>query len=159
MIDDYFSDNLQNDIKIPLLASIKYRDFGWREIFKTMFNNLNKSNQNQGFEPIIANGFNDKSISFKAIGKGALLNKNKWISKSIALCSSKNIKVLLLTTPIFNLNNGFSFERIHNLYEIEYFNDVDSLCNRRYFSDQTHLNSFGANKYSKILATHLNSLK
>jgi hypothetical protein len=158
MIDDYFSENLQNNIKIPMLASIKYRDFGWREILKTMFNNLNKSNQNLGFEPIVANGFNDKSNSFKIIGKGNLLNQNKWISKSIALCRSKNIKVLLFTTPIFKMSNGFFFERLYNLYEIEYFNDVDSLGDKRYFFDQTHLNSIGADEYSKILATHLNSL-
>ncbi len=148
-VEDYYSVGLKNEMNIPLLPSILYRDFGWREISKIAIKNHYDIN-NEGFTPL----FGNKTFAVKdiEINRKSLLVPNPWISKTIELCNKNNINTILFTAPIYNLKNGFRFNNIANLYKCKYYNYSDSLQNKSLFFDQTHLNENGARCFSLKLA-------
>ena len=154
-IDDYYSNELKRELSIPLYPSIKYRDFGWREILKTLFNNSNIANKELGFLPIIEQ-HNVKQYDY---AKFKIIKPNKWISKSITFCKENNINVLLFTAPIWKLNANIKFENIRQLYPVDYINFSDSLQKVQYYSDGTHLNRKGAEVFTKIFSKQLIVIK
>jgi hypothetical protein len=150
IIDDYFSANLKDELRIPLFASLNYRDFGWREVIKTLFNNNNSANQNLGYTAIQSKGF--KPTQLYKFNKDAFRKQNIWTSKAINLCNEKKIKVHLFTAPICTSNQIQTFNRFSRLYNVDYIDySLRFKDSQQYFSDPTHLNREGAMLFSKIM--------
>ena len=158
IIDDYFSASLKDELRIPLYASMNYRDFGWREIIKIFLNNTNSINQNFGYTPIQTNGFNHKQL-FKLHVK-AFKIQNIWILKAINLCNEKNIEVHFFTAPICTSNQIQTFNRFSRLYNVDYIDySLRFKDSQQYFSDPTHLNREGAVLFSKTFARDILKLR
>lgn len=154
ILDDYYSEQLNNELKIPLYASIKYRDFGWREMLKTIFNNSNVSQNNLGYIPMLTNKFHG---DMKVFNIHLLFDKkNSWIAKSIEICLKNNIRVFLFTSPICSKKMVAKFDNLGKMYNVDYYNWSNYFRdNISYFSDKTHLNSNGADNFTKELGLFL----
>lgn len=91
----------------------------------------------------------------------------KYLFKIINLCIKKNIKVILITTPIYsskfkNHNNYiFEFIKLHpDLISLPYikFEELIDYSNYNYFVNYTHTNSIGSVCYSNALGEKLKKL-
>ena len=151
LIDDYFTSEQNIKYKIPLYASVKYRDYSWREILKTIFRNKPQI-LDQGYIPIKREfqTNNRKDIPTNVPLK-FLAKKNIWVIKTIELCKKNGIGITLFTAPYYQIN--FS-ERFNNFrqYNCPYFNLSKTIKDSRYYSDNSHLNNFGAILFTQILS-------
>jgi hypothetical protein len=154
IIDDYYSDNARFIMDFPLLASMKNRDFGWREVLKTTFrNNLYEEmeTKNFGYVKIEPKAY-EESPNAPIIPNQ---NKNVWISKSIESCKKRGVKVILYTAPYFyeNIKDRFDFLKI---YGVPYYNFSNLLKSKKSFKDYNHTNSIGTDSLTMELAKTFN---
>ncbi len=90
-----------------------------------------------------------------------------YLEKMIALCKSKQVKLIMITTPILKLQPQITMQvdriaqqhllPILNKSNIHYldFTHLDICHDFHYFYDYHHLNSMGKTKYNTILAQKL----
>lgn len=71
------------------------------------------------------------------------------------ICIENNVKIIFFTSPIFNSSQEFLF----SFSSAQYLDFSDSLQNPTYYKDQTHLNSNGAEKFTKVIYNKLISLR
>ena len=152
IIDEYFKPEIKKELNVPLLPSILYRDYGWREILKTIVRNKNSTEKNNGFAEnygyIKEKGINSKSTKNELEKE---FNKNYWINKTIDICKNNNIQLILFTSPYFQNTNFQNFENF-NKYNLVYFNLSSSLNQEQFFSDNEHLNLNGAKIFTNIIS-------
>jgi len=104
IIDDYFTEDLNKTLRIPLLTYITIKNLSWREILKsTIKNELNMKKLGFGGRM----GTFNTEASYKA---KVSVDKNVWVEKFIQLCKKNNIKLMIFTSPIYRIEN---FERIN----------------------------------------------
>jgi hypothetical protein len=149
LIDEYFSNDLAKILNIPLRASEVNRDFGWREILKSFFNNGKNLYLNNGYIPLLEN----RTIAQKdlIISVNDINTLNPWILAAINACNEKNIQTVLFTSPYFNSKNFNNFN-FFNRYGITYWNFANSLKNPDLFSDNAHTNHEGAIQFTDTLS-------
>jgi hypothetical protein len=146
IIDDYFSKKLNWQLKLPLYKNMIFKDLGWRELLKSLFQNSYNNNKN---------GFGGKIGTHILENKKFLLktteNRNIWISKITELCEVNNKKLIIFTAPIFGVQNP---EKLLNLnkYGTPYFNYADMLIDKKFYFDEWHINTIGADSLTKIIA-------
>lgn len=160
LIDDYFSQDLINKSQIPLLLNAQNRDFGWREILKTVFKNNIYSDLNKrkfGYVPIMDTHYVEGSN--KTLKKPEKLSKNKniWIEKTLDLCKKQKIKVILFVSPYYLCKDSEQFEYLR-VYKQPIFNFSDLLVDKKYFRDQSHLNYLGADSFTRVFSDSFNNL-
>jgi hypothetical protein len=106
---------------------------------------------------------NEKSnLNFSKSGNSQLSDINlRYLEKIIELCKKKNIKVYLTTSPYHSSISALFYrpnlrKYIHNKYSNIDFLDYSftSLSNQE-FGDLTHLNHYGALKYSLLFQKNL----
>jgi hypothetical protein len=88
----------------------------------------------------------------------------EYLYRIIDMCSKKNIKVYLYSSPVFSTykeliprQNLADFENVKNDIvkrhgNIEFIDHTDYIHERNYFGDQDHLNSLGAILVSKLIS-------
>lgn len=123
-------------------------------MFKPIVNNSKVSQNNLCYVPMLTNNFH---VDMKVFTNRIFLNiKNTWIVKSIEICLKNDIRVFLFTSPICSNNDVAEFDKIEKLYKIDYFDFSNYFGgNISYFSDQMHLNSRGADNFTKALGLFL----
>ena len=94
------------------------------------------------------------------------MNKD-FLIKSILFCKNKRINVILITPPLYNTYLSqipdYSINEVDSLinkicgdYQIKWFNySADKRFNIKDFLNDNHLNSNGAEKFSKIINTEI----
>ena len=126
---------------IPLYRYIKYRDIGWRELYKILINNHNNIFElGKGYRKVEVIG---TDILNTNINWGKAQRMNIHIQSIIDLCKSNNIFLIFFTSPVYgefdqNLCNYFD-AKINN-----YINQSKLIANINYFADRTHVNHKGA---------------
>ncbi|HXD91775.1 MAG TPA: hypothetical protein VNX01_01110 [Bacteroidia bacterium] len=113
---------------------------------------LNETDENEGFG-------NTKFETKRSQAKISEVDK-KYFLKIIQLCNSKNIKVILITTPIYNYNHQSFFssyiKSISQELNLRYYGFEGLMENNRiYFNDYTHTNKLGSIQYSINLGKKL----
>jgi hypothetical protein len=150
IIDEYFPTEMQDKLRIPFYASILYRDFGWREMLKTLLKNENQSILNFGYSPVsgyIKEEFT-KNQPFEFSAETYL--SNKWFEKIRKISNKKNIKLIFFTAPYWACDNK-GLSPISKSDGDFYINLSDFNKNPRLFKDESHLNHEGALLFSKTL--------
>tara|TARA_B100001750_G_C15441705_1_gene563929 strand:- start:285 stop:1172 length:888 start_codon:yes stop_codon:yes gene_type:complete len=142
ILSDYY--NYCEDSKyyrIPLYRYNKYRDLGWRELYKIIINNSNELFQvHSGYRKRDRERVNitNEQISWDYPNK-----INTHIQSIIDLCERQNIKLIFLTSPVYgrlnqNVCNEFD-EKFDN-----YINQSQLIDDIEYFVDRSHVNHQGA---------------
>lgn len=151
LIDDYFDEKTKLEMSIPLYASIIHRDFGWREILKTMINNKPADDSLYGYVPIFRSYHENNASKRPVLMDTCFRAPNPWIRKAIDICKDRNIKVILFTSPIYKLENPNYLSRF-SMYKEDYLNLSESLSDSAYFKDYMHVNNSGALLFTEELS-------
>jgi hypothetical protein len=157
IIDDYYSENTNIENKIPLLFSIKYRDFGWRELLKASLRNKIEVN-NKGFAPIGGYLSDTSNFPCDSVSRKIFSDKNDWLLKIVEKCSSERINLIFFTSPYLKLCDAQNFELL-KMYGVPYYNYSTSLSDSGLFKDNSHVNEKGAYLFSMLLARDLCAYK
>ena len=79
----------------------------------------------------------------------SIVKENPLYTKLISFCNAHDIKVYFFTAPYYKFKGDITM--LEDLLP-QYTNFSDSLSDRLYFSDQIHLNTKGAQKFTEIFA-------
>lgn len=155
-IEDYFDDSIKMQMCMPLLPNILNRDFGWREILKTLVVNKNVTAALRGYSPIYGElqleEMNQNTFGLENIAD----QQNIWISKSIELLQKSGVEVFLFTSPYFNFSQKAKLNNL-KVYNLTYFNFSNSISSGEYFKDYSHVNNAGARLLTDSLAERFKS--
>ena len=136
--------------KYKYLPFYRYQKFepkiGVRNVSLSLINKTPNFIENKGFVPIFGEIKIDKPISLKIIRKS-----NINFKEIIKFCNSKNIEITFFTSPIYNQKNNFN---LLSNYLPNYYDLSNSVKNKKYFKDQTHLNALGAEEFTKIFTQY-----
>lgn len=94
----------------------------------------------------------------KLEGEGIDMIKFSYFEKFIDLCNSHNIKLYITVSPWYKMKESDTYAPISNLCKkkgVAFLNhNFDSTFNYRkeYFHDAAHLNKYGAETFSKVIA-------
>jgi hypothetical protein len=150
-IEDYYDDSIKNQMCIPLLPNILNRDFGWREVLKTIVRNRDASNVLNGYAPIYGELGSESFHQNLHDSEFAGNEENTWTLKSIQLLQNNGVQVILFTAPYYNYSHSEIFNRLE-MYDLPYFNLSNSILRLEYFSDHSHVNDSGAHFFTDSLA-------
>jgi hypothetical protein len=148
---NYYDDYTAHQMWIPLLPNALNREFGWREIIKSIFRNLPISEEMGGYFPISGVLQFDKEVEFIEVPDSFGMSPNTWIQQSIELLEKKGVKVILFTAPYYTLQPTDKLERL-GLYELPYINCSKCISNSEMFSDVSHINHKGALVFTDSIA-------
>jgi hypothetical protein len=160
IVDDYFSEELKIKSKVPLLLNSTNRDYGWREVLKTVFkNNLysDPSSKKFGYVPIIDNHYKEAPNEAERQIEKLVCKKNIWIEKTVQFCKSQGIKVVLFVSPYYTNSDPEQFNYF-SVYGCPSFNLSNLLSQKSFFRDQSHLNEKGADSFTRVFADSFNNL-
>lgn len=165
-IDDRFNSFYYNPLHSLPYSQIQYLSaslHGWLKIpgkYDTLMY--------KGFETNIPNKSFFREPT-KPINSYISIKNRQYIDSLISLCKSKNIKLTLVTSPVFGngnldvLNKSALTKQLNNIAyinHIPYLNYTDSLefNNSDLYSDQYHLNLSGALKFSLSFSKGFNNI-
>lgn len=126
-------------------------------------------NTTLGSELLADSSAHDNNIENKTSQSEMSQTDQKYFLKIIGLCDTKNINIILITTPLYTPANQArsvkpflsyvnSISRSKNIPYYSFENLINS-TDLRYFNDNTHTGSKGSIEYSKNLGTRLKSDK
>lgn len=161
--------NKYNDVFYDYIP--KWKFYLWKIIPVTKYIEYNKQfnldsrplfDKNMGSNLMAVNTKNKKLIFKRHQTIISDLDK-KYFLKIIDLCEVNNIKLILITTPIYNKNNkndnSISKQYIKSIsgkLNLNYYEFYDLIKNNPdYFNDNTHTNKFGTIEYSINLGKKL----
>ena len=138
----------------------RYNTIWFRILLYNFFSDNDKSGK--GFVP------HEKPISPPILSESDPIkyvseNKLSILQDIIKMCKSHNIKLFIFTPPTYcnfiaEPMTITALQEICNKNNISYFNDVsdgDFMNHIEWFYDTSHLNKYGADVYSKILASRV----
>lgn len=134
---DYFQDT-----KIPFY---RYMNYGYKIGYRELLLKIGNKNREKGFyiglETVMKK--DTTSVQFKNKYSSEFINEIKEYGKS------KEIKLILYTSPYYNVKNQEVFKETLSKNDIAYY--IDSIKKVNYFKDGGHLNKFGADKFTKMI--------
>ncbi len=125
----------------------RYQKFGGRlgarEVFSSLFGTGYDYERTKGYMPRY--GVLEEEKEF--IPDIALVEENCYYTALVAFCETRNIDIYFFTAPYYKFEGDIE---LLNTFLPNYTNFADSLKNREYFSDQIHLNTKGAKRFTEI---------
>ncbi len=129
---------------VPFYRYQKYAGrLGFREVVSSAVGGGYNYTASMGYMPL--EGVLEKDEPF--VPDGTITKENELYLNLIQLCEQNNIKIYFFTSPYYGLKDDF--KTLHT-YLPNYTNFSGSMEQRVDFSDQVHLNTDGAEKFTKI---------
>jgi len=155
IISSYFNYCEDNTFyNIPLYRYVKYRDLGWREFYKTIIKNRNKSFiKDKGYAPLYKKLSNDIIINKYNFDESILYNKH--LDEIIKICRQNNIELIFFSSPVFS-NHNYKLINILENYLPNYYNQTELLKEKMYFKDNMHINHRGAIIQTNDISIYIN---
>lgn len=161
---DYFDRRKYFVWKVPLLRYIEYNSHYQLNPWNN--NNEDRFTHRFGFAEAFSKGFRR---DFKKDSLELRIHPFdiKYLNMSIELAQKNHIEVILFTAPVeesfisIEINRKRSFDKIKDIakkHGVPYydFSVVEGLRDTSFFSDETHLNGKGADKFTKHFYRKLN---
>jgi hypothetical protein len=147
----YYTEEIKNEMRVPLLANALQRDFGWREIVKTLIRNHAVSDESKGYAKVEEVIDLSRKLELTEVSNSFASQENPWIRRSISLLNEQGVDVFVFTSPYYSSQPTDKLDRLH-LYSLPYFNLSKCIANPEMFSDVSHLNHSGSLVFTDSLA-------
>jgi len=91
--------------------------------------------------------------------------KVKYLIQFIHDCKENGTQLLFVVSPRFGATTSIGYQPVLDICRKEHCDNVDYYCapefvsNKEYFKDSYHLNNYGADVYTKVVAERLKSIK
>ena len=129
---------------IPFYRYQKYAGrLGFREVISSALGGGYKYPVSRGYMPL--EGVLQEDEEF--IPDVTITKENKLYQNLIQLCEQNDIKVYFFTSPYYRLKDDF---QLLETYLPNYTNFSNHIEEQTYFSDQVHLNTEGAKRFTEI---------
>lgn len=137
-----YDENYFNNSKIPFY---RYMNYGYKIGFRELLLKVGNKKRNKEFYIGLETLMTQDTIS--SVFKNNY--SSELIKEIVDYGNSKNINIILYTSPYYNIKNE------HKLKETLIKNNIhdylDSIKKVNFFKDKGHLNKFGANKFTDML--------
>lgn len=119
---------------------------GFREFFMSLINKESNVDFNYGYIPKYERG----NLALFEKFPCQIKRKNIFVDQIIKLCEINNIKLVLFCAPFCSYTKDLSYiEKLKSKYPILY--DYTKSINDDFFSNCSHLNNFGAMKFTHLI--------
>jgi hypothetical protein len=135
-------------------------------IFSFLKNENNPTLISDGYVPLYGEISSSIKYAEKTVDFELDTIKISYIKKVISMCKQKNIRLIIVNSPILvNMDGAYeSFQIICNIgkdtgIEVWNYENDTSFLKHEYFKDLVHLNNIGAYKFSKGIANRIKNDK
>lgn len=130
--------------RIPFYRFQRFESrIGYRDVLASALGSGHEYEPTFGYTP--TNGVLNGTVNFKKSTPTKLPNHS--MKSMISLCEKRNVELIFFTAPIYKYQGDLNIFAmvLPKFYDFHY-----SITDRKYFSDQVHLNRVGAEKFTQI---------
>lgn len=130
----------------------KYLNYGYVIGYREFLLNIFKKKRKHEF--FVGQNKTSSNSNAQSSFKNTYNINNKLMNDIFNFVNENNFELISFTAPYYNSKNTQEFEKITKNYNIHLY--IDSIPQVHFFKDKDHLNTQGANKFTKMLIRDFN---